>query len=305
MISNHQCNSTNMGQKQTKKNDTYTSTSQSNLKTTTKTTETSSNTNTRTNTTTNTSHRTNTPTTTTNQSHSNTTSNNNTSNSRNNSNTQTRNVETVESPVSKKPKERVVNNTEVFNSKKLEKVFDSYKDEDGAGMGVDGVMKFLEDIIVDPEDAITLVIAYHLNAQEMGYFSREEFMSGFQKLNCDTIEKIKEKLPSLRDQLEDASFFKEIYKYSFEFYKESKEKRGIDTEVAINLLRILVGNDQPHVEKFVTFLSDQQTYKVINSDQWLLFFEFATTVRPDFSDYDPNGAWPVIIDEYVEWAKAH
>jgi DCN1-like protein 4/5 len=297
-----------MGQKQTKKNEsTYSSSSQSNLKSTTKTTDTTSNNNTRTNSTTTTSHRPNTTSTTnhTNQSHSNTTSNNNTSNARNNSNTQTRNVETVESPVSKKPKERVVNNTEVFNSKKLEKVFDTYKEEDGAGMGVEGVMTFLEDINVDPEDAITLVIAYHLNAQEMGYFSREEFMSGFQKLNCDTIEKIKEKLPSFRDQMEDASFFKEIYKYSFEFYKESKEKRGIDTEVAINLLRILVGSDQPHVAKFITFLSDQQTYKVVNSDQWLLFFEFATSVRPDFSDYDPNGAWPVIIDEYVEWAKAH
>jgi DCN1-like protein 4/5 len=284
-----------MGQKQTKKNES-TSTSSSNLKS--KTTDTSSNNNTRTTTTTPT--RTNTSTTTQNQSYTNTTSNNNTS--RNNTNTY--HTETVESPVSKKPKERVVN-TEVFNVKKLEKVFDNYKEEDGAGMGVDGVVKFLEDINIDPEDVITLVIAYHLNAQEMGYFSREEFMSGFQKLNCDTIDKIKEKLPTLRYQLEDDTFFKEIYKYSFEFYKESKEKRGIDTDVAINLLRILVGNEQPHVEKFITFLSDQQTYKSVNSDQWLLFFEFATSVKPDFSDYDPNGAWPVIIDEYVEWAKAH
>jgi len=171
-------------------------------------------------------------------------------------------------------------------------------------MSVEGVFKFLEDLEVDPEDVITLVIAYHLNAQEMGYFSREEFMTGFQKLNCDTIDKIKDKIPPLRDQLDEAHTFKEIYKFSFEFYKESKEKRGIETEVAINLLKILVG-ESSHVEKFVLFLNDQKSYKSINSDQWLLFYEFATSVRPDFSDYDPNGAWPVIIDEYVEWAKTH
>jgi len=42
---------------------------------------------------------------------------------------------------------------------------------------------------------------------------------------------------------------------------------------------------------------------VINKDQWTQFLEFSATVKSDFSDYDEGAAWPVIFDDYVEWAK--
>jgi len=192
-----------------------------------------------------------------------------------------------------------------FSAKKLEKLFESYteaEEEGEGGMEVDGIMSFLEDIEIDPEDSVTLVICYHLNASELGYFSKEEFMTGFQKLNVDTIEKIKSIIPFLRNQLSDPSMLREIFRYSFDFYKESEQKKGIEKEVAVTLLKILVSG-KPHVDQFAAFLQSQDSYKVINLDQWLLFLEFSAQVQVDFSDYDPSGAWPCIIDEYVEWAK--
>jgi len=117
------------------------------------------------------------------------------------------------------------------------------------------------------------------------------------------LKKIKSIIPDLRNQLREHAQLREIFRFSFDFYKESEQKKGIEKEVAITLLNILV-NGRNHVDQFAAFLQSQDSYKVINQDQWLLFLEFTNQVKVDFSDYDPNGAWPCIIDEYVEWARS-
>lgn len=47
----------------------------------------------------------------------------------------------------------------------------------------------------------------------------------------------------------------------------------------------------------------QDSYRSVNADQWMSFLDFATSVAPDFSNYDENMAWPVMLDEYVSWAQ--
>ena len=32
--------------------------------------------------------------------------------------------------------------------------------------------------------------------------------------------------------------------------------------------------------------------------QWVNIYEFCTAVSPDLSNYDLNGAWPVLLDEF-------
>ena len=42
----------------------------------------------------------------------------------------------------------------------------------------------------------------------------------------------------------------------------------------------------------------------ITLDQWDSFLQFQHNVKVDLSDYDAeNGAWPLLLDEYVEWKK--
>jgi len=193
-----------------------------------------------------------------------------------------------------------------FSRKKLEKLFAKYKDE-GEGdpvIGPEGIEKFCGDLEISAEDVLVLVMAYHLNAQEMGYFTQTEFIDGFEKLGLDSIESIKNQLSKFKAQLEDQETFKAIYRFAFFFAKDEPEKKVVEMEIAAGMLGLVMGEKYPLAKSFVEFLKVQDSYKALNLDQWMSFYEFCKVVNADFSNYDENSAWPCIIDEWVEWRKS-
>jgi len=50
---------------------------------------------------------------------------------------------------------------------------------------------------------------------------------------------------------------------------------------------------------------EQTEYKAMNMDQWTGFLHFCEEVeiKPDLSNYDESQAWPLLVDNYVEWAR--
>lgn len=181
------------------------------------------------------------------------------------------------------------------------KWFNQYAD--GEEIGPEGVEKFCIDLEVDPEDIVMLVIAWHMKAKRMGYFTRSEWMEGMKTLNCVKISDLKRKLGSLRMELDDPFVFKEIYRYSYDFAKD-RDQRSMELELAIGMLTLLLASRWSLQSDFVTYLKEQTQYKVINRDQWVNILEFSRTINDDLHNYDLNGAWPVLMDEYVEWRKA-
>ncbi|XP_041979711.1 DCN1-like protein 5 [Aricia agestis] len=169
-------------------------------------------------------------------------------------------------------------------------------------LGPEGMEKFCEDLGVDPENVVMLVIAYKMGAKQMGYFTQEEWLKGLTDLQCDSVHKLQNKLEFLRNILNDPYMFKAIYRYSYDFARD-KEQRSLEAGVARALLGVLLPR-WPLRAPLAEFLAGARRYRVVNRDQWCNILEFSRTVDAALAAYDPDGAWPVMLDEFVEWLRA-
>ncbi|XP_066156498.1 DCN1-like protein 4 isoform X2 [Euwallacea fornicatus] len=174
--------------------------------------------------------------------------------------------------------------------------------DDPETLGPDGMEKFCEHIGVDPENVVMLVLAFKMQARQLGFFTKEEWLKGLAELQCDTIQKLQYRLEHLRCLLNDQNTFKAIYRYAYDFARD-KDQRSMEIDTAKAMLQLLLGKHWPLYTQFSQFL-EQSKYKVINKDQWCNILEFSRTICNDLSNYDVDGAWPVMLDEFVEWLKS-
>ncbi|SPP84732.1 DCN1-like protein 5 isoform X2 [Drosophila guanche] len=198
--------------------------------------------------------------------------------------------------------ERHIRAEDGFSHKRCLTWFQEYTTPDEPEtLGPDGMEKFCEDIGVEPENIVMLVLAYKMGATQMGFFSKKEWVKGLTELECDSTIKMVVKLDYLRSILNDANSFKSIYRYAYDFAKDS-DQRSMDIITAKAMLSLLLGKHWPLYTQFAQFL-EQSKYKVINKDQWCNILEFSRTICMDLSNYDIDGAWPVMLDEFVEWMR--
>lgn len=193
-----------------------------------------------------------------------------------------------------------------FSSKKCESWFMKYADKESSppSIGPAGVEKFCQELQVKPEDIVMLVVSWRLSAENMGFYKWSEWKGGMAGLECDNISKLKNKLQYLRSLLTDSAHFKKIYRYAFDFARD-KQQKSLDIDTGKSMLQLLLHDKWNLTQQFVMFL-DQSKYKIINRDQWNSLLEFTRNVdAADFSGYDNEGAWPVMVDEFVEWYMAN
>ncbi|XP_060525257.1 DCN1-like protein 4 [Cylas formicarius] len=174
--------------------------------------------------------------------------------------------------------------------------------DDPDTLGPEGMEKLCHDLAVEPENIVMLVLAYKMQARQMGYFTKEEWLKGLSELQCDNLQRLQYRLEYLRCLLNDQNTFKAVYRYSYDFARD-KDQRSMDMETAKAMLELLLGKHWPLYDQFSQFL-EQSKYKVINKDQWSNILEFSRTIYNDLSNYDVDGAWPVMLDEFVEWLRA-
>ncbi|XP_074649813.1 DCN1-like protein 4 [Tubulanus polymorphus] len=188
-----------------------------------------------------------------------------------------------------------------FSSKSCIAWFHQYAGSDEDVVTPEGMETFCKDLGVEPEDIVMLSLAYKLDAKQMGFFTLTEWLKGMTELQCDNLEKLRGKFTYLRSLLDDSTMFKNIYRYAFDFARD-KEQRSMDIELSKAMLQLLLGKHWVLYSSFYQFL-EQSKYKVINKDQWCNVLEFSRTIQPDLSNYDEDGAWPVMLDEFVDWLR--
>lgn len=191
--------------------------------------------------------------------------------------------------------------------KQLNNVFSQFSSkEDKDLIELDGSVQLFTALDISLEDPETLLVSYFLKSPRMGEFHRESFVEGALNLSATSLDQlklaIKEKVQVWRS---DASLQKAIYIYTYPLACD-KGKKTLSTSIAIEFFQILLKDTFPLLDDWIAFLKVSPIIeKSLPKDTWNELWDFSVFVKsdPNCSNYDFEGAWPTLIDEFVSYYR--
>ncbi|CAO3668853.1 unnamed protein product [Umbelopsis vinacea] len=200
-------------------------------------------------------------------------------------------------------KEALFVSKETCDVRQLHSIFEKYKEDNQDIIGIDGTMQFCQDLGLEPTQIEFLVLSHHLGSERMAEFTQSGFVEGWLKLRCDSIDKMKNAISTFRQWMEDdEAHFKEVYLYAFKFGRQAGQK-SLSLDAAVELWRLLLQGRFEHLDLWIKFIEEQHG-KAISRDTWNLLLDFSKQADTELNNHDAEGAWPVLIDEFVEYARA-
>ncbi|GAA5870510.1 hypothetical protein JCM3774_003693 [Rhodotorula dairenensis] len=194
-------------------------------------------------------------------------------------------------------------------TKNLESLWSKYCDPSQPNeISMDGTMQYCADLGVDPSEVVMLALAWFTKAPTMGRFSKREWIEAWHAIGADSLERQKEQVDVLRKQLETPETFRKVYIFAFDYAKTEGQK-SLQFEIAQELWNLLIPLDPAssfppeHLAMWIEFLTDKGG-RAVSKDSWNLFLDFTRTIDPAFKQYDEDAAWPSVIDDFVEYARA-
>ncbi|GMT04249.1 hypothetical protein PENTCL1PPCAC_26423 [Pristionchus entomophagus] len=188
---------------------------------------------------------------------------------------------------------------------RVKKLFERYandaKDELPDKIGPNGIERLLNDLRLHPEDRKVLILAYKLNAEIQCEFSWPEWKKGLMDMRVDSVDSLRSRLDEIDDGLRESSQFKPLYQFTFTYGKNAGQ-RNLSLEVAIIYWKILFKDQFVLLPLWEEFMNTEYG-KAVTKDTWNLLFDFAFNIKSDLSNYDEEGAWPVVLDNFVQWVR--
>ncbi|KAJ3497790.1 hypothetical protein NMY22_g19664 [Coprinellus aureogranulatus] len=204
-------------------------------------------------------------------------------------------------------------------------LFQKYADSDDPSViGPEGFEALCTDSGIPLEGALPLILAWQLDAKEMAKISKEEWVKGMETLKIASLPALAAALNDLQNMLilqqgavpkssgkkgadvydktvyttyaqDIKTTFGKLYTYCFGLAKQ-EGSRNIDMETSCAFWSVLLAPQYPIMKDVLDFIAEKGTYKAM--------LEFCQTVDPSLKDYEADGAWPTLLDDFVSWKKA-
>ncbi|KAL9714725.1 hypothetical protein Ac2012v2_001383 [Leucoagaricus gongylophorus] len=205
-------------------------------------------------------------------------------------------------------------------------LFEVYAETDEPNIiGPEGFEKLCGDASLSMEGPVPLILAWQMNAKEMAKISKEEWVSGMKDLQISSLKYLVVALTDLEDLLlfgkppikksktnpydrtkywhyaaDTKEAFRKFYHYCFILVKPPSSK-NIEMETAAAFWSVLLGPKYPVMRDILDFINEKGTYRAANKDLWTMVLEFCETVNPNLDNFEVDGAWPTLLDEFASW----
>ena len=192
----------------------------------------------------------------------------------------------------------------------LEVMFDKYRDASSTEGGDDfdliskqGMQLIAEDMSLKEDTTmILLLLTWKIGSAQSWHISRSEWLYGLTSLKVTSHSKLRSYLTGLSEEvLPDDELFEDFYYFTYDFLREDPS-RLLPVNVAIDNWNLLLKTRFKHLRRWNEFISSTvNPDDGISRDIWRQLFEFAS--GDDIQNHDPEGNFPVLIDDFVEWFK--
>ncbi|KAG9451332.1 hypothetical protein H6P81_011297 [Aristolochia fimbriata] len=97
----------------------------------------------------------------------------------------------------------------------------------------------------------------------------------------------------------DSRQFMSFYDFVFFMCRENRQK-SVSASMAIDAWRLVLNGRFRLLNQWCDFVKEYHRHN-ISEDTWQQLLPFSKCVQEDLGGYDPKGAWPVLIDDFVEY----
>jgi hypothetical protein len=161
-------------------------------------------------------------------------------------------------------------------------------------------------------------MAWTMGAARMGFFTRDEFEGGLRSLGASDAASLAAALPRAAGPTADPAGapFRSLWDFAFGYLLTEDRQKVVDVPTAAAMAGVALPPGSPHASTLSAFFADAAAagnvgggLSVVTRDAWQGLGRFIgahpSPAAALAEGHDADGAWPLLVDSYVEWLAGH